>query len=363
MSDAGETSPLRILWVASKLEWRGGIGNVVARGTRALAALGHEVHAAGPAPDGDPGPLDGVIAHPWRKRKFKVAQLADLVPLLRTLRPDVVHFHAAMPHGDVITGLRWLRPWRGHAPLIAVTAHSSRPFAKRRARLGLRAADVVITPSQWAAQHAREGGARDGAVHVVPAGIDLGPEPDFDARDDAVLALGRLNAVKNLGLLIDAFEAVAGSRPSWQLWLAGEGPERAALEARAKSAGLGERVDFLGFVTGDDKERVLGRAAIGATPSERESFGVALLEMQAHGIACVASDTGGLHELAAGGSAARLVPPGDVAALGRELAALMDDAATRRALARAARRAAEGYDWGEIARRYERVYRSAPRRS
>jgi glycosyltransferase involved in cell wall biosynthesis len=363
VSTPGEAAPLRILWVASKLEWRGGIGNVVARGTRALAALGHQVHAAGPAPDGDPGPLAGVTAHPWRKRQFKVAQLADLVPLLRSLQPDVVHFHAAMPHGDVISGLRWLRPWRGRVPLVAVTAHSSRPYAKRRARMGLRAADVVVTPSQWAAQHARDGGAHAEAIHVVPAGIDLGAEPDFDARDDAVLALGRLSAVKNLALLIDAFGSVAATRPRWQLWLAGEGPERAALEARAKSAGLGERVAFLGFVAGDEKERVLARAAIGAAPSERESFGVALLEMQAHGLACVASDTGGLSELAAGGSAARLVPPGDVAALAREIAALMDDPAARRALARAARRSAEGFEWGEIARRYERVYRSAPRRS
>ena len=363
MSTSGDAAALRILWVASKLEWRGGIGNVVARGARALAALGHEVHAAGPAPDGDPGPLDGVAAHPWRKRNFKVAQLADLAPLLRTLQPDVVHFHSAMPHGDVIAGLRWLRPWRGRAPLIAVTAHSSRPYAKRRARMGLRAADAVVAPSQWAAVHARNGGARADAIHVVPAGIDLVPLPDLDAREDAVLALGRLTGVKNLALLIDAFASVAATRPSWRLWIAGEGPERAALEARATSAGLGDRVAFLGFVAGDEKERVLARAAIGAAPSQRESFGVALLEMQAHGLACVASDTGGMSELAAGGAAARLVPPGDVAALAREIAALIDDPAARRDLAHAARRSAEGYEWGEIARRYECVYRSVPRRA
>jgi glycosyltransferase involved in cell wall biosynthesis len=301
--------------------------------------------------------------YPWRKRQFKVAQLADLVPLLRALQPDVLHFHAAMPHGDVITGLRWLRPWRGRAPLVAVTAHSSRPYAKRRARMGLRAADVVVTPSQWAAAHARAGGARAKATEVVPAGIDLGDAPELDGREAAVLALGRLTGVKNLALLIDAFGSVAATRPAWRLWIAGEGPERGALEARAKSAGLEARVEFLGFVTGDEKERVLARAAIGAAPSQRESFGVALLEMQAHGLACVVSNTGGLAELAAGGSAARLVPPGDAAALAREIASLMDDPAARRELARSARHAAEGFDWGEIARRYEGVYRSAARRA
>lgn len=353
-----ELHALCILWVASKLAWDGGIGNVVARGTRALAARGHQVHVAGPTPEGDPGPLAGVAVHTWRKRRMKVMQLADLLPLVRRIEPDVVHFHAAMPHGDVIAGLRWLRPWRDREspPLIAVTAHSSRPYAKRRARIGLRAADVVIVPSQWAAAHARDAGARAAAIQVVPAGIDAGALPDLMARDDAILALGRLNAVKQLDLLIEAFARVAKERPRWRLWIAGEGPERAALAERARALDLADRVELLGWRAGDAKERVLARAAIGAAPSRRESFGGALLEMQAHGLACVASNTGGLAELADHGHAARLVPPGDVAALARELAALMDDAGARRALAREGRRAAVRYDWSEIARRYELVY-------
>ena len=356
-----EPRALRILWVASNLGWSGGIGNVVARGARALAERGHDVHVAGPTPDGEPGPLPGVVVHAFRKRRMKVMQLVDLVPLVRGIEPDVVHFHSAMPHGDVIAGLRWLRPWRDarHAPLLAVTAHSSRPYAKRRARIGLRAAGLVVVPSQWAAAHAQSAGARADAIHVVPAGIDIGAQPDLAGRDDAVLALGRLKAVKNLDLLIDAFASLASARPSWRLWIAGEGPEHAALALRAQAAGLEGRVELLGWLAGAEKEGVLCRAAVGAAPSQRESFGGALLEMQAHGIACVASDTGGLAELADHGNAARLVPPGDVAALTRELAALMDDARARQALARAGRRAAERYDWSKIAERYEVLYLSA----
>ncbi len=349
---------LRILWVASNLGWSGGIGNVVARGARALAQRGHEVHVAGPTPEGDPGPLKGVVVQPFRKRRMKLMQLVDLVPLVRRIEPDIVHFHSAMPHGDVIAGLRWLRPWRAasRAPLLAVTAHSSRPYAKRRARIGLRAADLVVVPSQWAAAHARDAGARAEAIHVVPAGIDAGAAPDFEDRDDAVLALGRLKAVKNLDLLIDAFATLAKERPSWRRWIAGDGSERTALALRAQAAGLADRVALLGWIGGAEKERVLGRAAVGAAPSQRESFGGALLEMQAHGIACVASDTGGLAELADHGNAARLVAPGDVAALTRALGALMDDADARRALAREGRRAAERYDWRVIAARYEVLY-------
>ncbi len=91
-----ESRALRILWVASKLAWHGGIGNVVARGARALAARGHEVHVAGPTPDGDPGPLAGVAVHAWRKRRMKVMQLVDLAAARAPHRAG----RRALPRGD-----------------------------------------------------------------------------------------------------------------------------------------------------------------------------------------------------------------------------------------------------------------------
>ena len=124
---------------------------------------------------------------------------------------------------------------------------------------------------------------------------------------------------------------------SW--WCRRSGRRRTrATPVRARAAGLECRVQLLGWIAGAEKERVLCRAAIGAAPSQRESFGGALFEMQAHGIACVASDMGGLAELADHSRAARLVPPRDVDELARELAALMDDAEARPAALRRGRR-------------------------
>jgi glycosyltransferase involved in cell wall biosynthesis len=351
---------LTILFVASQLAWRGGIGRVVAGGAAALAARGHRVHAAGPAPGGAPPRLPGVELHPWRKRSQKILQGIDLAPLVRRLAPDVVHFHAAMPHGEVIAALRVLRAGAPR-PLLVATPHSSRPYARRRARLGLRAADRVAAPSAWAAAHAQAAGARVDAITVVPAGIELPPAPaPPEARELAVLALGRLAPVKGVDLLIDAFAAAAADRPVWRLWIAGEGAEAAALATRARATACADRIEWLGWVEGDAKTRLLERAAIGAAPSRRESFGAALLEMQAHALACVASDAGGQAELAAG-EAARLVPAGDVPALARALAALMDDAAARRTLAFAGRCAAVRYGWETVAERLEAVYAEALR--
>jgi glycosyltransferase involved in cell wall biosynthesis len=292
--------------------------------------------------------------HRWPPRRLKAARLVDLVPLVRRLAPDVVHFHSAQPHGEVIAGLRLLR--RGRRPLLVATPHSSRPYAKRRARLGLRAADLVLAPSAWAAEHARAAGAR--RVEVVPAGIQLGPEPDCEARDRVVLALGRLAAVKGFDVLIEAFELAARTRPSWTLWIAGEGSERDALVRRAQARAVRDRIHLLGWVGGAAKRDALARAAIGVLASRRESFGGALLEMLAAGLACIATDSGGTHELADAGRAARLVPPGDADALARALGALMDDCDARLALARAGREHARCFAWSEVAARLERVYRT-----
>jgi D-inositol-3-phosphate glycosyltransferase len=75
----------------------------------------------------------------------------------------------------------------------------------------------------------------------------------------------------------------------------------------------------------------------------------------------VASDVGGVPELARDPElgtvdAAVLVPPGDVVALSKTLAALMDDAARRRAIGAAARQLAARRAWPTIAERYERLY-------
>lgn len=344
---------LTVLQVASQLEGRGGIGRVVARGARGLAARGLDVHVAGPRADDDLSAFGDLPLHVLPMRRAKLLALRDLVPLVRRLRPQVVHFHSAMPHGEAVAALRLL----GAAPLVVVTPHSSRPFAKRRARLGLRAAHLVIAPSAWAAAHARAAGAR--RVSVSNAGVDAGEAPDFEAREPVVLALGRLAETKGFDLLLTAFGACAAARPAWRLWIAGEGAARAALEAQARASGCADRVRFLGWVDGAAKADALARAAIGVLPSRRESFGGALLEMQARGLACIASDAGALPEIAADGRAARLFPSGDARALEATLAALMDDAAARRALAAAGRANATAFSWDAFAARTEALYRDA----
>jgi glycosyltransferase involved in cell wall biosynthesis len=355
---------LRILWVVSKLSFGGGVGRVLAGALPALAARGHAVHVAGPAPEGEPAPLPGVALHPWPVRRIKLANLGRLIDLQRGLRADVIHFHSALPHGELIAPLRALRSRLG-APVLLVTPHTATRihYPKLRARFGLRAADAVVTPSAWSAEAARRARVDPGRVRVVHAGIDLPEATPLAEREPVVLSMGRLVQSKGVDVLVEAFARAAAARAGWRLEVAGAGREASALREKAARSPCAERISFLGQVAGEAKRAALSRASIGVVPSRSESFGGTLLEFAAQGLACVATAVGGMAELVGGGRAVRCIPPGDVGALADALAELMDDGEARRRRGEAARALASGFSWEETAARYEEVYREFRGRS
>jgi glycosyltransferase involved in cell wall biosynthesis len=295
---------------------------------------------------------------------LKLANLGRLLGLQRQLRANLVHFHSALPHGELIAPLRALRATLG-GPLILVTPHTATRvhYPKRRARWGLRAADAVVTPSAWSAEAARRARVDTGRVRVVHAGIDL-PEPTpVEKREPVVLSMGRLVHSKGVDVLVEAFAKAAAGRPGWLLEVAGDGREAAALRERAARTPCAQRISFLGQVSGEAKRAALSRAAIGAVPSRSESFGGTLLEFAAQGLACVATAVGGMAELTDGGRAVRCVPPDDVGALADALAELMDDTDSRCQLGETARRFASRFSWEATAARYEELYRELTARS
>src|SRR5690606_7197780 len=114
------------------------------------------------------------------------------------------------------------------------------------------------------------------------------------------------------------------THPELEWLVLGDGPQRAKLEARRKSLELDDVVIFAGHV--ESPESYIGLARVLVQPSRSEGFGSSVLDALARGVPVVASNTGGLPEsLAAGGGL--LVPPGDPAALAREVLAILDNPA------------------------------------
>lgn len=147
------------------------------------------------------------------------------------------------------------------------------------------------------------------AIHLPPA--DHVPSAAaLAARDDLVLAVGRMVPEKGFSTLIDA---LALTRPSTRLLLLGDGPQRPALEAQAAELGVRDRIEFRGYVP--EPWPAYREAKMLALPSWTEAFGNVLVEALGHGLPVVATRCGGPEEVLADGRHGRLVPPRDAAVL------------------------------------------------
>jgi glycosyltransferase involved in cell wall biosynthesis len=223
----------------------------------------------------------------------------------------------------------------------------------------LRRARCVVVPSAYLREIALGWGLVPSRVTVVPnPAPDLPPLP---SPDDARAALGiggvalgtagRLTAQKALG---DALEAVARV-PDVELFILGDGPERAALERRVAELGLGERVRFLGAGTRDDVLTLFRAVDAALLTSAWENLPHTLLEALATGTPVIATAVGGIPEVVVDGENGLLVPPRNVEAIAWAIERVLGDDALRQSLAAGAAASVEELAEPRILRRIVQV--------
>jgi len=212
-------------------------------------------------------------------------------------------------------------------------------------------------------------GATAENLHVIPNGVDI-DGIDFRERQLPLdrplrlLTIGRLVPFKGISVLIQALQQTIMQRVNWQLDIIGDGPLRNTLIEQVNMAGLSKRVFFHGAC---GREKVLSTInasdlylapAIIDNDGNTETQGVALLEAMASGLPVIASDVGGIPETM-GGTAAHLVPSGDVAALAAAIQKLQQQPERWAMLSQSGRaRVAQHYDRRAWIDRLESVYRS-----
>lgn len=282
---------------------------------------------------------------------------------------DVVHAHWVEP-AFLAMAANWAR-----RPLV-VSVHSLKPKASRLQRFTLGRADRVLFNSQYTMSQAREKGYFPCRGQVVYQGYDdrlFGQLPrgngfrrSLGIADDAVMvvALGRLIEVKGLHVLAGAADAILRDRPNAHLVIAGDGPQRAEIEAIVSRSAARERVHLTGALPRADVARLLAEADLFVNPGvvdsggRAEGLGITTIEAMASGLACVGSRVGGIAETIIDGETGYLVPPGDEHALSAAVRRLVDDAETRRRMGEAGRRVAkERFTWPVLAGEVARVYR------
>ncbi len=163
-------------------------------------------------------------------------------------------------------------------------------------------------------------------VRVLPFGIAQSRlEPSPLPADATIAFVGRLEAPKGVLRLIDAFARVREEVPGATLVVAGEGPERAAVQDRTSRLGLNGSVTFLGALPHAEIQALLRRSSVVCLPSEREPYGMVVLEAMASGRAVVTPDRGGPRFLLAHDRGDQLVARNDPESLADALKKLLRD--------------------------------------
>lgn len=348
----------------------GGTGAHVRMLAAGIARQEIAVTVAGPGQTGAdlgldqiPGAAFTAVEFGGRPRPADAKAILALRRLLAKTRPDVVHAHGM--RAGALSALALVGAQPDRRPGLVVTVHNAPPPGGGAARyiyLALeqvvaRTADCVLAVSPDTEHRMRNAGARNTVRAVIAAPDDAAP--DDAAPDDAaptpdnsnkraapgdgrplVLAVGRLAPQKGFATLIDAAQAWQHRTPKPRLLIAGDGPLKAELQATAER--LKVDAEFPGHRP--DVPELLAAASVFVMPSRWEGQPLALQEALRAGVPVVASDAGGIPDLAGDiteDGAALLVEPGSQRELGQAvLSVLNDDGLAARLRAAARRRAA-----------------------
>jgi glycosyltransferase involved in cell wall biosynthesis len=306
------------------------------------------------------GPGGNPIAGAWQN----LQRVRALRRLLEQVRPGVAV--AMMSTPNVLLALAG----RGLPGLVAVGSEHCYPphaplgrlwSAARRRTYGRLGAVVALTDEcrRWIETHTS---AR--SVPVIPNAVAcplpsipprIAPDAVLAPGRKALLAVGRLDPVKNLQALLAAFARLAPVHPDWDLVLLGDGPERGALRSAVGALGLDGRVVLPGIAGNVGEWHA--RADLYVLTSHSEGFPNALAEALCHGVPAVSVDCDtGPRDIVRHGVDGLLVAPDDPTALAQALGRLMGDAALRRQFAARAGEARERFSIERIAALWEALF-------
>lgn len=334
----------------------GGSGVIASELARGLAQRGHRVFVVATAMP-QRLKVNGVrfeqvevpVAPAFETAPYGLAVANHLIHLVRREAIDLVHLHYAIPHAA--SALLAAQVLGAAAPAMVVTLHGTdvtrlgpHPSFNPATSFALAACSGITTPSQYLRREAVACfGLAEQRIEVISNFVDVDRFAPPARRDRRALAalfgetgdgpilfhVSNLRPIKRPRDLVDVVARLRtiGAR----MVVVGDGPERGAVEARARELGVASAMHFLG--RSDDFAGLLGHADGFVLPSESESFGVAALEALSARVPVFGYQVGGLPEVVTP-AAGTLVPVGDLDALA---AAIVDGLRRRDALGTAGR--------------------------
>ncbi len=346
---------------------------------KALAQRGHEVHVFTTNVDGPnnsdvplsvPVDIDGVKV--WYYPSQRLRRLYYSPDMKKALKQsinsfDMVHLHSVFLWPTLV-GARICQ--KNKVPyLVAPRGMLVKDLIKRKSswikslwiklfeQYSLEHASGIHVTSKLEEEELKPFGFKLPSIFMIPNGIDI---PDAISQkiaknnDDTILFLSRVNWKKGLDRLIETMVYV----PKGKLIIAGNDEEgyQKTLEQIAIKNGVTNRIQFIGAVYNEEKEKLLSGASMLVLPSYSENFGIVILEAMSYGCPVIVTPEVGLADVVAK-SGAGLVCEGEPEILGKNINRLLDNPALGVEMGKMGQRVVqEQFSWAVIARQMENIY-------
>ena len=366
-------------WQPSKA---GGLNRMFYELARRLPEVGVDVHGlvvGGPEVGTESGGAVRAFSPGGASMWSRVVAARREVRALVAAHPDAVLVSHFTPYGIALLGPSRRRPLvvHFHGPWYDESRSEGRGAFSALLRRAIernvyrRASICIVLSRAFGTLLERDFGVAAERIHVIPGGVDTARYASLPSRADArralgwdsdariVLAVRRLVHRTGVDRLIGAVPAIHERVAGLQVLIAGEGPDRAALEARIAALGVGSSVRLVGFLPEVDLPLAYRAADLTVVPSiELEGFGLIVPESLAAGTPVLVTPVGGLPETVERLSGDLILESATAEAIGTGIADALDG---RRALPSAEQCAAfarEQYDWSVITRQVATLLKS-----
>jgi glycosyltransferase involved in cell wall biosynthesis len=197
-------------------------------------------------------------------------------------------------------------------------------------------------------------------IYLIPNGIELDKITSYkqlkSVKHPSIMYMGLLENIKGVDILIKALKLVKDKIPDIHLYIAGEGSQEHFLKQLVENLKLDGNVDFLGYLTGEDKYAYLKSVDICVVPSLYESFGIIILESMACGTPVIASNSGNIPYLLKNDLLGIKFKYNSSEELAEKIIYLIKNPDLRLQMCKESLKLTEKFKWSKIAERTAKLY-------
>ncbi|MBB6452227.1 N-acetyl-alpha-D-glucosaminyl L-malate synthase BshA [Salirhabdus euzebyi] len=356
----------------------GGSGIIATELGKLLAEKGHEIHfISSTMPFRLKRLYSNIYFHEvevnnyplFKHPPYDLALANKMAEVINREKLDVMHVHYAMPHAVCAILAKQMVD---HDVKIVTTLHGTDITVlgidlslKNMIRFGIEKSDGVTSVSESLKHQTEEMLHVDKEIDVIYNFVDereykhksvgeLKQQLKIKEDEKVLIHISNFRKVKRVQDVISVFHEVSKQVPS-KLLLVGDGPEYIHVRQQVQELGIQEKVVFLGKQ--ENVSELLSIADVKLLLSEKESFGLVLLEAMACGVPCIGTDVGGIPEVIIDGQTGYICPVSEIELISNRAIDLLTNKPLWESFSKESiKRVNEHFDSSKVVQQYEEVY-------